>query len=132
MSDNIGCGLTASFLDSGRVLANAGNAAAIVAGIGSIVSGPSAGRWVMAGSLLIWFVECWFAVRIAIDCSLFRVLAADPDEGGRQLDVMLNRGGRTLDDRARGALALWRKQIAALAVQLTMLTVGIALTIVIH
>jgi hypothetical protein len=128
MSDNIGCGLTASFLDSGRAIANAGNTAAIVAGIGCIVAGPGYGRWVLAGSLLFWFVECWFAVRVAIDRSLFRVLATDADEGGRQLDAMLNRAGRPLPDRTRGALALWRKQIAALAIQLAVLAAGIVLS----
>ena len=133
MSNDISCGLTASFLDSGRVLANAGNAAAIVAGIGCIgcigciVASPSRSGLVLGGSLLFWFVECWFAVRVAIDSSLFRVLADDPEEGGRQLDAMLNRSGRTLADRSRGALALWRKQIAALSMQLAALAVGIVL-----
>ena len=127
MSNDISCGLTASFLDSGRVLANAGNAAAIVAGIGCIVASPSYSGLVLGGSLLFWFVECWFAVRVAIDSSLFRVLADDPEEGGRQLDAMLNRSGRTLADRSRGALALWRKQIAALSMQLAALAVGIVL-----
>src|SRR5260370_20186849 len=93
MSGDFRCGLTASFLDSGRVLANAGNAAAIVAGIGCVVPGPSCSRFVLAGSLLFWFVECWFAVRVAIDSSLFRVMAADTEEAGRQLDAMLVRPG---------------------------------------
>ena len=129
MSNDISCGLTASFLDSGRVIANSGNAAAIIAGIGCIITGPTNSRLVLAGSLLLWLVENWFAVRVAIDSSLFRVLAADPEEASRQLDAKLNRGGRTLADRTRGALALWRKQIAALAIQLAALAAGIVLRI---
>jgi hypothetical protein len=129
LSADFTCGLTRSFLGSGRVLANAGNAAAIVGGVGCVVAGPVYSRIVLAGSLLFWFVECWFAVRVAIDGSLFGVMAADPEEGGRQLDVMLNRTGRPLAERSRGALALWRKQIAALAVQLAALAAGIILRI---
>jgi type IV secretory pathway TrbD component len=133
MSSDFSCGLTASFLDSGRILANAGNALAIVAGIGCVVAGPSCGRWVLAGSLLVWFVECWFAVRVAIDSSLFRVLAANPEEAGRQLDAMLFRTAtvreRPLADRTRGAMNLWRKQIVALAVQLAALVAGIILKV---
>jgi hypothetical protein len=154
MSYDISCGLTASFLDSGRILANAGNAAAVVAGIGCIIAGPSCGRWVLAGSLLVWFVECWFAVRVAIDSSLLRVLAADPEEAGRQLDDLRSRPGagplrpdtapsrpdaapfgtatvreRPIADRTRGAMKLWRKQIAALAIQLAALTAGTVLRI---
>jgi hypothetical protein len=100
-----------------------------------VVAGPVYSRIVLAGSLLFWFVECWFAVRVAIDGSLFGVMAADPEEGGRQLDVMLkrtklNRTGRPVAERSRGALALWRKQIAALAVQIAALAAGIVLRIV--
>ncbi len=135
MSDDFRCTLTASFLNSGRVLANAGNAAAMVAGVGCVVAGPPGSRWVLAGSLLFWFAECWFAVRVAIDSSLFRVLAPDPEEAGRQLDAMLPHRGaatvreRSLEDRTRGALRLWRKQIAALAVQFAALAAGITLRI---
>lgn len=154
MSENISCGLTASFLDSGRVLANAGNAAAVVAGIGCIMAGPAGSRCVLAGSLLVWFVESWFAVRVAIDSSLFRVLAADPAEGGRQLDAMLSRSAavpqppdaarsgpeatplgtatareRPLEDRSHGALKFWRRQTSALAIQLAAFAAGIVLRI---
>jgi hypothetical protein len=147
MSNDVNCGLTASFLDSGHVLANASNAAAIVAGIGCIIAGPACGRWVLGGSFLFWFVECWFAVRVSIDSSLFRVLAADPVDAGRKLDAMLSRPAaaptrttaapfgtatvreRPLEDRTRGAMKLWRKQIAALAMQLATLTAGIVLRV---
>jgi hypothetical protein len=137
MSADFRCGLTASFLDSGRILANAANAAAIVAGIGCAVASPPWSRLVLAGSLLFWFVECWFAMRAAIDSSLFRVMAADPEEAARQLDAMLGAAPfgaatvreRSLADRTRGALALWRKQIFALGVQFAALSAGIILRI---
>jgi hypothetical protein len=154
MSNDVNCGLTAGFLDSGHVLANASNAAAIVAGIGCIIAGPACGRWVLGGSFLFWFVECWFAIRVSIDSSLFRVLAVDPVDAGRKLDAMLSRPNaaplppgdaplppgaapfrtatvrdRPLEDRTRGAMKLWRKQIAALAMQLATLTAGIVLRV---
>jgi len=129
MNDAVECQLTASFLDSGRTIAHAGNAAAVVAGIGCMTGGPFAGHLVLALSLVFWFVGCWFAVRVSIDSSLFRALAGDAEEASRQLDRMLRRPGRPLAERTRGALALWRKQIAALALQLAALAVGIALRI---
>src|ERR1039457_5256187 len=129
LSADFTCGLTRSFLGSGRVLANAGNAAAIVGGVGCVVAGPVYSRIVLAGSLLFWFVECWFAVRVAIDGSLFGVMAGDPGGGGGRVAGLVNRTGRPLAERSRGALALWRKQIAALAVQLAALAAGIILRI---
>ena len=129
MSKHVGCGVTSSFLDSGRTIAHAANAAAVVAGLGCLWEGPVASRSTLAASIVFWLVECWFAVRVSIDASLFRVMAEDADEGARRLDAMLDRAGRPIEDRTRGALAPWRKQIAALVLQIAALAAGIVLRI---
>jgi hypothetical protein len=124
--------ITAAFLDSGRALANAANAAAIVAGVGCVMTGPIYSRIAVTGSILIWFLESYYAVRVAIDSSLFRLLATDPEEAARDLDNFLGTSrepSRSIEDRARGALSLWRRQIAALTLQLTALIAGIVLRI---
>lgn len=132
MPDAMSSNITASFLDSGRVLANAANAAAIVAGVGCMMTSPMYSRLALTGSILIWFLQSYYALRVAIDGSLFRLLAADPEEAARQLDNFLGRSrtpGRSIDDRARGALTLWRRQIVAISLQLTALILGIFLRI---
>jgi len=129
MSRNIGCAVTSSFLDSGRSIANAANAGAIVAGLGCLWDGRATSRSTLFASVIFWLIECWFAVRVSIDASLFRVLAEDDEEGAQRLDAILDRPGRPIEDRTRGALTLWRKQIAAFALQLATLAAGIALRI---
>ena len=74
---------TASFLDSGRTLANTSHVAAIIAGVGVIVAHPTIVQIACAVSLMGWLAGCYFAARVAIDASLFR----EPGLAG------LNRGG---------------------------------------
>jgi hypothetical protein len=121
------CQVTAGFLESGRTLANAANAAAVIAGVGCWwVHGVCV---VLLGmSLLAWVAESWFAMRVAIDRSLFRTLAGEPAEGADWLDGLLVDWGlvkaaqsRSMTDRSRGALRFWRTQCVALAVQLAAL-----------
>ena len=124
------CEVTAGFLESGRTLSNVANAAAIVAAVG-------AGGILLAVSLAAWLVESWFAVRVAIDRSLFRTLAAHPADGADWLDALLvdwklvkAAKSRSMSDRSRGALRLWRMQAAALTVQLAALAAAIVLRVV--
>ena len=124
------CEVTAGFLESGRTLSNVGNAAAIVACIAT--SGIP-----LAISLVAWLVESWFAVRVSIDRSLFHTLAAHPQDGADWLDELLvdwklvkAAPSRSMPDRSRGALRLWRLQAAALAGQLVVLLAGVALRMV--
>jgi hypothetical protein len=121
------CKVTAGFLESGRALANFANAAAIIAGVGCWwVHGACV---VLLGmSLLGWVLESWFAVRVAIDRSLFRTLAEEPAEGADWLDGLLVDWGlvkaaqsRSMPDRTRGALRLFRMQCVALALQMAAL-----------
>ena len=79
------------------------------------------------GSLVWWLVECWFAVRVAIDASLFRHLAGETEDRWRRLDELVagwdlrrTAEARSTADRSRGAMTLWRMQAFALTIQLVM------------
>ncbi len=134
MKPEFECSVTASFLESGRVLANAGHAGAIVAAFGAAFAHGRGNQMMFAASILCWLVECWVAFRVAIDASLFRALATDPEDGGRMLDELLTGWGlrrnlqpRSLSDRSRAAIGLWRRQAAALAIQLTALAAALVI-----
>ena len=89
MNVQVDSSLTASFLESGQMLAKAGNAAAVVAGITGVTVYSDAVRLLLAGSMLCWVFECWFAVRVRIDASLFRQLAGESEGEWRRLDELL-------------------------------------------
>ena len=109
-----------SVLDSGRGVTRAANVGALIAGAGLLLPVPFPSRVAFAASLLCWIAGCWLAVRVAIDASLFRVFAeGDQEAVGEKLDQLLAR--RKVVDRSRGALLLWRWQIAACFAQLTIL-----------
>jgi hypothetical protein len=122
------CNVTAGFLASGSTLAAIANVAAIIAGFAYWYAAPGASAAVLAFSLACWMVGSWFAVRVAIDRSLFRTLAEDSPEGAEWLDALLvewalvkSTKSRSIADRSRGALRLWRMQSAALVIQLAAL-----------
>jgi hypothetical protein len=130
------CGATASLLDSGRTLASTSHVAAVIAGVVVFLAHSTVVQVVCAVSMMCWPVGCYFAVRVAIDASLFRQLAGDPSERCRDLGEWLHRLGWrhrktecTLTDRTRGALALWRWQAALLAVQLMALAAALLLRV---
>ena len=131
--------ITASFLESGRMLARTSHTAALVAGIGSAAAHSTVPRIVFSGSLLCWLVECWFAVRVAIDASLFQHLAGEPEDQWRRLDELLDcwalrrtAEGRSTADRSRGAIALWRRQAVALTMQVVMVIAAFLLQVTGH
>lgn len=132
MSAQLDSNLTASFLESGRTLAGLGNAAAVIAGLGSIAGHSKFGRLLFACSMFCWLAGCWFTVRVRIDAALFRQLAAEPESGWQRLDALLTAWGflrtpieRSVEDRTRGAIALWRKQAFTLAIHLASLIVAL-------
>ena len=73
----------------------------------------------------------YLAVRIKIDAGFFELLAADPDHAEEQLDHFLDKAGlrkvskpRTMDERSQGALSLWRKMVAMVVLQLSLLFIA--------
>jgi hypothetical protein len=134
MSVDLESELTASFLDSGRMLANAGHVAALVAGVGAVAAPSTVDRLVFGSSLLFWMIGCWFTVRVMIDASLFHRLAGEPEDGWRRLDELLRDSrlrrmpqARTVADRRRGAIGRWRRQAIALGIQLATLLAAVGL-----
>jgi hypothetical protein len=126
MKPDFECGVTASFLSSGQLLCNASNCAAIIAAAGMFLT--HARLW-FAGSILCWPVACYLGIRVAIDASLFRELAVAPLDRGSELDEALRvPPGRTISERSRGALRLWKGLIAAVVVQLSILAAALALS----
>jgi hypothetical protein len=122
--------LAASFLESGQILANASNAAAVVAGIAGLTLHSTIARPLLAVSMLCWLIECWFAARVKIDASLFRQLSTESNDNWQQLDELLIDWGfprtpesRSVGDRSRSAVALWKGQALALAIQLVTLAI---------
>lgn len=133
MKPGFECSVTASFLDSGRVLCNASHCAAIIAGIGVLVSHGDRERLLLGVSMLCWLVACYLGVRVAIDASLFRHLAGEPVDGGQALDELLRTWGlsrassdRTPAERSRGALKFWKRLIVIVIVQVAILGAGLA------
>ncbi len=120
------CLATASLLRSGSTLVLPAHVGALLAGLH--IHSQAHGVWFCFASLLCWCVVVYLAVRIKIDAGFFEILAADPDHAPEQLDHFLDNAGlrkvsksRTIDERCRGALGLWRKMVAMVVVQLILL-----------
>jgi hypothetical protein len=134
MSAQMDSNFTASLLESGEMLANAGNVAAVIAGIARVTVASATVRLLLAGSMLCWLIGCWFAVRVRIDASLFRQLAGESQGDWRRLDELLIEWGfphpaeeRSASHRSRSAIALWRSQTVTLAIQLASLIAAVLL-----
>jgi hypothetical protein len=115
-------------------LSHAANIAAVIAGIGFWYESFGFSADALVASLGLWLIQCWLAVRVAIDRSLFFTLAASGEESAECLDTLLvdwkllkAPKPRTLADRSRGALRLWRMQQVALMLQLVTLGLGMIL-----
>ncbi len=118
---------TAAVLHSGAGVALAGHAAAVLTVLPLSKGGVAA--WVAMGSLLVWCAEVYLAIRVQIDARFFELLAAHPPE---QLDRFLKEAGlrkqiapRTIPERRRGALRLWRALVFAVAAQIALLLAAI-------
>jgi hypothetical protein len=132
MNAQLDSSLTASFLESGQMLANVGNAAAVVAGIAGVTVHSAVARLLVTGSISCWLIECWFAVRVKIDASLFRQMTRESEGDWRRLDELLvewgfprTPGDRSVDDRRCTAMKLWRSQAVTLVIQLAILATGV-------
>jgi hypothetical protein len=135
MKPEFECAAAASFLDSGRLLSNVSNCAAVIAALGALLARRNVERLVFAGSMLFWPVVCYFALRVAIDASLFRAMGPAPADSGRALDELLHAWGlgnkkpaRSIAERSHGALGLWKRTIVTAALQL----VALAAALVMH
>jgi hypothetical protein len=80
--------------------------------------------WLLAVSLLAGVLEFWFAARVALDAGLFETIA-DEKTDIKQFDAAMvslgmakpEKAGRSVEERARGALRLFRRQILFFAIQ---------------
>ncbi len=126
--------VTASFLRSGRVVSNASNFAAVIAGFGLLLGRPGAGRVLFAVSVATWLVAVYLGLRVAIDAGVFRDLTGEPELGVRGFDEWLRSrglgkpvGNRPMEERSRGALRLWIRLMVVAAVQFAALAAGLVL-----
>jgi hypothetical protein len=117
------CRATAAVLRSGGSVALAGHVAAVI----TVLSMRAA--WIACCAVLVWCVVVYLAIRVKIDVEFFELLAAHPAE---QLDEWMDAVGlrkktslRTIPERRRGALRLWRALLAAVAAQVAVLLLAV-------
>ena len=113
---SIDCKATAAVLRSGATVTLAGH---VAAGLAILT-----GAWIALGAILVWCVMVYFAVRVKIDSGLFEVLA---DHGPDELDAWLRATNlrsqasqRSLTERQRGALRLWRILTACVILEIVL------------
>lgn len=126
------CGITAGFLRSGRMLAGASNFAAVAAAAGALLAHAFAARCLCAVSMVCWPAACYLGVRVSIDAALFREMSGQPAEGAEALDELLRLWGmgnarpdRSIAQRSLGAIRLWKRLGAAVAVQMASLAAAV-------
>jgi hypothetical protein len=135
LSASFDCRATAAVLRSGSSLALAGHVTAVMSVISLLNGGPAA--WIECCSLLVWCAVVFLAIRVKMDVLFFELLAVDQsaeDHRAGQLDGWLdatglrrNAGPRTIEERRRGALRLWRAIVAAVATQIALMLAGMML-----
>ena len=118
------CRATAALLDTGGSLALAGHVAALV----SLLS-QGTPPWFKLCSALVWCAIVYGAIRVKMDSRLFELLASHPAE---DLDRWLETTGlrkaeqpRTIADRRRGALRLWRGLVIAVVVEILLMLLAV-------
>lgn len=129
MRADLDCRATAALLDTGGSLALAGHAATLM----SVLS-PATATGVKLGSILVWCAMVYLTIRVKIDSRCFELLASHPAEEfdrwlqqtGLRKEDQPKRKPRTIDDRRRGALRLWRALIVAVALEMLLAMLGVA------
>jgi hypothetical protein len=121
------CLATAAVLRSGRTIALAGHAGALMSLLP--LSRGGAAAWIACCSVLAWCGVVYFAMRVQIDSRLFELLATYPAD---LLDRFLVEEGlhrelppRSMADRRSGAMGLWRTLVAAFVAQTVLLLLAI-------
>jgi hypothetical protein len=120
------CLATAAVLRSGASVALAGHVAVLIAVL-SMWNGGSGG-WIKCCSVAVWCSVVYLAVRVEIDGRFFELLAVHPAE---QLDRWLdttrlrkNAPPKTIRERQRGALRLWRALVAVVVIEIALMLLG--------
>jgi hypothetical protein len=123
-TDSFDCRATAAVLGSGNIAAVAGHVAAVICTL-SIQTGDAPTKC----ALLVWCVVIYLAIRVRMDALFFELLADHPAE---QLDNWMKAAGlrkhapaRTIQDRRRGALRLWRALLAAVGIEIALMLAGV-------
>jgi hypothetical protein len=117
------CRATAAVLRSGGSIALAGHAAAVMS-----VLLISKSQWTECCALLAWCAVVYLALRVRMDAQFFELLADNPaapfDEWLDAAGLRKNSGPRTIEDRRRGALRLWRALVVAVAIEIALMLAG--------
>lgn len=120
------CLATAALLRSGASLALAAHVTVVISVLSTWNAGPVA--WIKWCSVLVWCLVVYLAVRVKMDARFFELLAVHPAE---QLDAWLDIAGlrksarpKTIQERRRGALRLWRALAAAVAIEIALMLLG--------
>jgi hypothetical protein len=118
--DSFDCRATAAVLRSANSAVVAGHVAAVI----SVLSLRSSG-WI---ALLVWCAVIYLSIRVRMDGLFFELLADHPAE---QFDNWMNAAGlrkhtppRTIQERRRGALRLWRGLIIAVSIEIALTLAG--------
>ncbi len=87
--------------------------------------------------MLIWCAVVYLAIRVKMDVLFFELVTVDEsavDQRAGQLDGWLdatglrkNAGPRTIEERCRGALRLWRAMVVAVTAQIALMLAGMML-----
>jgi len=111
--------------------------AAHVGGIAAFAHRPASalGYALIALSLLVWTGVIYYSIRVKLDSELFDMLADDPAKAASQLDFFLASARlanapaetRSIEDRIAGGIALWKRLLIAVAIQLLTLAAAVLL-----
>jgi len=123
-TDSFDCRATAAVLRSGNNASVAGHVAAVISAL-SIRSGG----WITMCALLVWCAVVYLSARVRMDALFFQLLADHPAD---QFDDWLKAAGlrkhtppRTIQERRRGALRLWRALVVAVAIEIVLTLAGV-------
>ncbi len=132
LSASFDCRATAAVLRSGSSLALAGHTAAVMSVL--LMGTGRTAVWIECCSMLMWCAVVYLAIRLKMDVLFFELLAGDrsaEDHRAGQLDGWLdaaglrkNAGPRTIQERRHGALRLWRTMVAAVVMQIALMSAG--------
>ena len=128
--------IATAVLSSGRTVHGAAGVLTIVGVLTALLAGAGGpARWAAVLAVLLYVVESWLALRVALDAELFGrtdppgAMLATLDQ--RLVDWRLRspRAARPLEERARAAVGLWKLQLALTIVEAVVVAAAIAAAI---